>query len=47
MVEVNAEGVICLSAKLYWFLTDPVDNISGISVDVEWGRGSYGSADEI
>ena len=45
VVEVNAEKVICLSAKLVWFLTDPSGNI--FSEDVEWGRGGYGSADEI
>jgi hypothetical protein len=47
VVEVNAEAFICLSTRAVWFLTDPVNNISGISMDVEWGRGGYGSADEI
>ena len=48
VVEVNAEGAICNnSIRAVWFLTDPVNNISGISMDVEWGRGGYGSADEI
>ena len=45
VVEWDAEGVICLSTKLVWFLTEPSSNIFG--GDVEWGRGSYGSADEI
>lgn len=46
VVEVNAEAFICQSVKLVWFLTDPLSgNI--FSEDVEWGRGGYGSADEI
>lgn len=45
VVELDAEKVICQSPKLVWFLTDPSGNI--FSEGVEWGRGSYGSADEI
>lgn len=46
VVEVNAEAFICQSIKLVWFLTDPymITNNAG---EVEWGRGGYGSADEI
>lgn len=46
VVEVNAEAFICQSIKLVWFLTDPY-TITDNTVDVEWGRGGYGSADEI
>lgn len=46
VVEVNAEAFICQSVKLVWFLTDPY-KITDNGVEVEWGRGGYGSADEI
>ena len=46
VVEVNAKAFICLSTRAVWFLTDPV-NSDVYTVDVEWGRGGYGSADEI
>ena len=46
VVEVNAEAFICQSIKLVWFLTDPI-TITNNAVEVEWGRGGYGSADEI
>lgn len=46
VVEVNAEAFICQSIKLVWFLTDPY-MITNNAVEVEWGRGGYGSADEI
>lgn len=45
-VKVNPEGVICQSKLMVWMLTEPYGiTISG--VDVEWGRGDYGTADEI
>lgn len=48
VVEVNAEAVICNSRTLVWFLTDPnAITIFDNDVEVEWGRGGYGSADEI
>lgn len=46
VVEVNAEAVICQGSPLVWFLTDPY-KITNNAVEVEWGRGGYGSADEI
>lgn len=46
VVEVNAEAVICQSIVLVWFLTDP-NTITDNNVEVGWGRGGYGSSDEI
>ena len=47
VVEVNAEGVICWSDPMVtWFLTDPY-HIQINNVDAEWGRGGYGTADEL
>lgn len=46
VVEVNAESVICQSITLVWFLTGP-NTITDNGVEAEWGRGGYGSADEI
>ena len=46
VVEVNAEAVICQSITLVWLLADP-NTITDNNVEVEWGRGGYGSADEI
>lgn len=47
VVEVNAEAVICQGSTLVWFLTDPTKTITDNDVEVEWGRGGYGSANEI
>ena len=47
VVELDAEGAICNnSIRAVWFLTDPI-TITDNVVEVEWGRGGYGSADEI